>query len=171
MRLALAPSAARTASSCWRDSARTSRRFATFAHAMSMTMAIVPITTHSAPAAFPTTSCLSGRSAGAMSQVSYTCGSTPPSMGHERIQIGTIRATSALAAAIVTPGLRSATASKPKPGRMSRAPMIGPGTIRSGSTVTTRNPSGMTPTIAYRREPMLIVRPIADRSPPNRRCQ
>ena len=37
MRPRLAPSAARIASSCWRPSARTRKRFATFAHAMSST--------------------------------------------------------------------------------------------------------------------------------------
>ena len=42
-----APSAARTASSCCRASARTSSRFATFAQAISSTMPIVPISTHS----------------------------------------------------------------------------------------------------------------------------
>src|SRR6185295_15251433 len=41
----LAPSAARIASSCWRPSARTNRRLATFAQAISRTIPIVPIST------------------------------------------------------------------------------------------------------------------------------
>jgi hypothetical protein len=65
-----APSAARMASSCCRPSARTSIRVATFAHAISITMPNVPMTTHNALPALPTTSCLSGRSAGVMRQFS-----------------------------------------------------------------------------------------------------
>ncbi len=52
-----APSAARTASSCCRPSALTSNRLATLAHAITITMPIVPISTHRAPATLPTTSC------------------------------------------------------------------------------------------------------------------
>ena len=59
-----APRAARTASSCWRPSARTSRRFATFAHAMRSTMPMVPISTHKTLPMSPTASRLSGRRAG-----------------------------------------------------------------------------------------------------------
>ena len=44
-----APRAARTASSCCRDSARTSSRFATFAQATSSTRPIVPISTQMHP--------------------------------------------------------------------------------------------------------------------------
>ena len=56
-----APSAARTASSCWRPSARTSSRFATLAHAISSTMPTVPISTHSVLPISPTRSSFSGR--------------------------------------------------------------------------------------------------------------
>ena len=60
-----APSAARIASSCWRASARTSNRLATFAQAINKTSPRVPITTHSAVPMSPTMSCFSGRSLGA----------------------------------------------------------------------------------------------------------
>ena len=52
-----APSAARTASSCCRPSARTSRRFATFAHAISSTIPITPMRTHRNLLTSPITSC------------------------------------------------------------------------------------------------------------------
>ncbi len=64
-----APSAARIASSCCRASALTSNKFATLAQAISITMPIVPITTHSTLPILPTTSCLSGRRAGVILQV------------------------------------------------------------------------------------------------------
>ena len=56
-----APSAARIASSCWRASARTSNRLATFAQAIKRTSPSVAITTHSAVPMSPTMSCFSGR--------------------------------------------------------------------------------------------------------------
>ncbi len=59
-----APSAARTAISCWRDSPRTKNKFVTFAHAISITSAIVPITTQSVSLTFPITSSFNGRIAG-----------------------------------------------------------------------------------------------------------
>ncbi len=49
-----APSAARTASSCRRASARTSTRFAMLAHATSSTAPIAPMSTHSALEMLPT---------------------------------------------------------------------------------------------------------------------
>ncbi len=54
IRLQPAPSAARIASSCCRPSARTSSRFATFAHAISRTMPTVPMRTHSTSVRSPT---------------------------------------------------------------------------------------------------------------------
>ena len=62
----LAPSATRIANSCCRPSARTSSRLATLAQAISSTMPMVPISTHSTLPISPITSCFSGRTLGAM---------------------------------------------------------------------------------------------------------
>ena len=60
-RRASAPSASRIASSCWRASARTRNRLATFAHATSSTSPTVPSRIHSMVPMSPTTSTSSGR--------------------------------------------------------------------------------------------------------------
>ena len=41
----------------------------------------------------------------------------------------------------------------------------------SASALTILNPCGITPTISFGRESMVIVRPMTDGSPPKRRCQ
>ncbi len=110
MRHAPAPSAARTASSVRRRSERTSSRFMTFAHAISSTMPIVPITTQSTLPTLPTTSCISGRSAGVILQTPRysSVPLLPFAIGNRSSQIGSIRARSAFACSIVTPGFRRA---------------------------------------------------------------
>ena len=64
IRAGVAPSAARTASSCRRASARTSIRFAMLAQAISSTAPIAPMSTHNALATLPTKSSLKGRTSG-----------------------------------------------------------------------------------------------------------
>ena len=68
-----APSAARIASSCWRASARTSNRLATFAQTIRSTSPRVPITTHSAVPMSPTMSCFSGWSRGPGERSEIAC--------------------------------------------------------------------------------------------------
>jgi hypothetical protein len=70
MRAQPAPSAARTANSCWRASTLTSSKFARFAQVIIITTPIVPITTHKTSLTLPITSCFKGRIAGVMRQVS-----------------------------------------------------------------------------------------------------
>ncbi len=105
-----APSAARIASSCWRDSALTRSRFATLAQAMRSTIPMVPISTHRTFRTSPTRSSLSDRITG-LRPTSSNILTLPPGNGGKRVsEIGIKRATSALAWAIVTPGFRRATA-------------------------------------------------------------
>ena len=73
---------------------------ATFAHAISRTIPIVPITTQSVAPTSPTMSCFSGRSDGSKRDALG-----PVSLNH----IGIMRATSAFACSSVTPGLSLAT--------------------------------------------------------------
>ena len=75
MRLQPAPSAARTASSCWRPSTRTRRRFATFAHAIRSTTPRAPISSQRVEPRSPTTSCFRGT----------TCGWTCPRWNCSRV--------------------------------------------------------------------------------------
>jgi len=67
-----APSAARTASSDCRASMRTSKRFATLAQAINITIARVPITTHSTLWTLPTTLSGEGRIFGPIRHERYT---------------------------------------------------------------------------------------------------
>ena len=97
MRPRLAPSAARTASSCCRPSARTSSRFATFAHAISSTMPIVPISTHSADPTSPITSAFSSRKFGSSLASSNIFRLKPANGGNFARAIGISRAPSAVA--------------------------------------------------------------------------
>jgi hypothetical protein len=99
------------------------------------------------------------------------CGLLPGPLDHESIQIGNIRATSALASAIVTLGLSRAMALYPNPARISLPRSNASGTITSKSVSTKRNPWGITPTISRGRESTIRLLPIAEGSPPNRRCQ
>ena len=105
-----APSAARIASSCCRPSARTRSRLATLAHAISRTRPIVPISSHSDVPASPMRSCFSGRTTGARRASSNILTLNPGNGGKRVNESGIMRATSAVACAIVTPGLSRATA-------------------------------------------------------------
>ena len=104
MRHRPAPSAERTASSCWRASARTSSRLATLVQAISITTPIVPITTQSTVWMLPTTVSFSGSSAGVIFHLRYQCGSLPGPFVHESIHTFSRRATSAFACGMETPG-------------------------------------------------------------------
>ena len=110
MRLHPAPNAARIASSCRRPSTRTSSKFATFAQAISSTIAMDPISTHKTLPTSPTTSCFNGRRFGAIPAFSNSFMLNPSGAGKLRFAIGNMRATSALACAIVTPGFSRAIA-------------------------------------------------------------
>ena len=99
MRPRLAPSAARIASSCWRPSARTRNRFATFPQAMSSTTPTAARRIHRISPTLPITSSASGRTFGCSSSLAKTGGSSE-----------IMRATSALAWASVTPGFSRASA-------------------------------------------------------------
>ena len=108
MRPRPAPRAERMASSCWRPSALTSSRFATFAHAISSTAPMVPISTQSTSPMSPTTSCLNSRTAGASRAFANRPTVKPGGGGKSVSMTGRRRATSALADATVMPGFRRA---------------------------------------------------------------
>ena len=97
------------ANSCWRPSARTNSRFATFAHAISSTMPIVPISTHSTLPMSPTRSRLNGRRFGPRRPSSNIFTLYPGGAWNLWVAMGSMRATSALARSIVTPGFSRAT--------------------------------------------------------------
>ena len=104
-----APSAARIASSCCRDSALTRSRFATFAHAMRRTSPIVAISTHKTVRTSPTRSSLSESTLGRI-RASSNILTLPPGNGGKRVsEIGISRATSAVAWSIEIPGFSRAT--------------------------------------------------------------
>ena len=106
-----APSAARIASSCWRDSARTSSRLATFAHAMSSTIPIVPISTHEHGAHVADEVVLERADVRRDAAPPRTSCTLPPGNGGNRVsETGISRATSAVACAIVAPGFSRAMA-------------------------------------------------------------
>ena len=65
-----APSAARTANSCWRVSSRTSNKLVTFAQTISMTTPMVAMTIHKRSPTLPITSCFNGRIIGVIFHVS-----------------------------------------------------------------------------------------------------
>ena len=67
------------------------------------------ISTPSVPPTSPTTSCRSDRRFGPNLACSKSFTLKPSGAGNERSTIGSMRATSAFAASIVTPGLRRAT--------------------------------------------------------------
>ena len=107
----LAPSAARTASSCCRPSARTSSRFATLAHAISSTMPIVPISTHSTEPTSPITSAFSSRRFGCeLRLLEHLQAEALERREARRDRSGSAAATSAVACSSVAPGFRRATA-------------------------------------------------------------
>ena len=99
----LAPMAARTASSCWRPSALTRSRLATFAQAISSTTPMLPISTQRTLPRLPTTSCLSGRTLGRILASSNSLTLKPGGGGNLVFTMGIMRATSAFAWARVTP--------------------------------------------------------------------
>ena len=105
-----APSAARTASSCCRDSARTRSRLATLAQAIRSTIAIVPISTHSAFCTSPTRSSFIDRICGVMRAFSNMARVAPGNGGNRRSAMGTMRVASAVACSMVWPGFRRAIA-------------------------------------------------------------
>ena len=89
------PAPTRTASSCCRASARTSSRFATLVHAISITTPIVAITTQSTLPTLPTTCSLSGRSAGVIFHVRIPMRIGARAVGPRIHPHGSSRATSA----------------------------------------------------------------------------
>jgi hypothetical protein len=165
-----APSAARIASSCWRASARTSNRLATFAQAITSTSASVPITTQSAVPTSPTISCFRGWTWGARRAFWNCVKSMPGGVGQAFNQIPNMRATSALACSMVTPGLSRAIPWPAKGPRDSMFRSNRRGRISSGSRWK-RNASGITPITVWGLESIVSVRPTMDGSPAKRRCQ
>ena len=127
IRVLPAPSAVRTANSCCRASTLTSNKFVTFAQAISSTTPIVPITTHSNSPTLPITSCFSGANHRRDFPRLVNMRIDPGPLDQESIQIGSIRVRSALASAIVAPGLSRAIRGiripqeSPCPGRMPAA--------------------------------------------------
>jgi hypothetical protein len=176
-----APSAARTASSWRRASARTSMRFAMLAHAISSTAPIAPMSTHNVLATLPTRSSFNGRTVGRMRQLFVRSTGLSDQASN---QIGSMRSRSARASAAVTPGASRASASKLKLPNGFCAGSSRTATITSGCGAISRNlnPLGITPTT--RRCPVTdrdsvgplktsieSSRPSTASSPPNRRCQ
>ena len=97
------------ANSCCRPSARTRNRFATFAQAISSTMPTVPSRIQSIGRTSPTRSSAKGRTRGPIRVSSSIFRVNPGGMGKRSMAIGIMRAMSALACAMVTPGFRRAT--------------------------------------------------------------
>ena len=135
-----APRAARIATSCWREPARASSRLATLTHAMSNTNATAPRRTSNAVRTLPTIASCSGATV-APSQFL----SSRYSSASRRV----IPAISARACSIVAPGLRRATTSRIRTGRMRG--MAWSGIVEYGMNTSTRsdgklNDGGITPT-------------------------
>lgn len=83
---------------------------ATFAHAMSRTIPTVASSTHSTCPTSPITSSASGLTLGPILMSSKTWRVKPGGAGNRSKASGIIRATSAFACAIVTPGFKRAIA-------------------------------------------------------------
>ena len=111
MRSPLAPSAARTASSACRASARTSSRFATFASATSSTSPAAAASIHSVCAMPPVISSRKGTTCGTARESASHAAVAPPdcSRGNASASRGRIVASSRPASSTVAPGARRAT--------------------------------------------------------------
>src|ERR1039457_5191843 len=86
-----APSAARTANSCWRPLARTRSRFATLAQAINNTMPTVPINTQRVLPISPTKTFLRKRSRGAMRASTKAVRLQPGFIGNFSAAMGSMR--------------------------------------------------------------------------------
>ena len=167
IRFAPAPRAARMASSCCRDSALTRSRFATFAQAMRSTIPIVPINTHNTFCTSPTRSSLSEQMLG-VRRASSNILMLPPGNGGKRVsEIGIMRATSALAWAIVVPDFNRAMPVKLNCPRNTLLRSKRYGSTRETLRSRNRNVSGSTPMISRGRPSTINMRPMAARSAPN----
>jgi hypothetical protein len=165
----LAPSAARMAVSARRRVARANSRFATFEHAISRTSTTAPSSSHRVDSTFPTSA-------------SFNENTRPPRpafvSGNSLASRCMMASTSVCAAARVAPG-----SSRPKTSRKF-APREAPvSTSVSGVQSWVRtflvrpagpapsNEGGITPMIVSFRPSTVRASPIAERSPPKRRCQ
>ena len=167
-----APRASRTATSRRRRTARARSRFTTFEHAMNSTITATPTSQReiaTSAVSFPRPS----NKTGATKSVAAASTLSAPAYAWRNAA-----AASAPACSAVTPGLRR-TMTRSHCAFQARVQfwVTVAETSDIGSHTSTRpscgpvNPRGAIPTIVYVSSPRMIVRPTAERSPPNARRQ